>query len=176
MRALIEGKADVNARAGDGGTALHVAAAHLQRESARLLLDCGADRSIRTEPEHPGPAGGAEDGDSDDLGERPSDERADSGPPPAQYGGGLTAAGVATATRDAATLAQEAVEYSLEGFSTAGQMKNELDLAEALADQLALPRSSAGSSSSSSSSGSDGELSEDEDQDGEGQDGAPAGS
>jgi len=169
MRALIEGKADVNARAGDGGTALHVAAAHLQRESARLLLDCGADRSIRTEPEDPGP----EDGDSDDLSERPSDERADSGPPPAQYGGGLTAAGVATATRDAATLAQEAVEYSLEGFSTAGQMKNELDLAEALADQLALPRSSAGSSSSSSSSGSDGESSEDGDQDGEGQDGAP---
>ena len=169
MRALIEGKADVNARAGDGGTALHVAAAHLQRESARLLLDCGADRSIRTEPEDPGP----EDGDSDDLSERPSNERADSGPPPAQYGGGLTAAGVATATRDAATLAQEAVEYSLEGFSTAGQMKNELDLAEALADQLALPRSSAGSSSSSSSSGSDGESSEDEDQDGEGQDGAP---
>jgi len=169
MRALIEGKADVNARAGDGGTALHVAAAHLQRESVRLLLDCGADRSIRTEPEDPGP----EDGDSDDLSERPSDERADSGPPPAQYGGGLTAAGVATATRDAATLAQEAVEYSLEGFSTAGQMKNELDLAEALADQLALPRSSAGSSSSSSSSGSDGESSEDEDQDGEGQDGAP---
>ena len=48
----------------------------------------------------------------------------------ARYGDGLTAAQVAAATRDAAVLAQDLVDFSLEGFATCGKMKDEVDLAE----------------------------------------------
>ena len=46
MKALVEGRADINARSGDGGTALHVAAAHLQLEAAKVLIDSGIDGTI----------------------------------------------------------------------------------------------------------------------------------
>ena len=44
---LIENGADVNAQGGDGGTALHAVAFLGRAESAKVLLNHGADATIR---------------------------------------------------------------------------------------------------------------------------------
>ena len=175
MRALLSGGADINAQSGDGGTALHVAAAHLQLGAAEVLIDAGADGRIesgidavevktlrKSKPKKKAEKasgstdeeGGADEetkensgkkrkktkpkNDKKDKNEKPEDEEEEekntpkkqpmSGP--AQYGSGLTAAQVAAATRDAAVLQQDKVEYSLDGFTACGKMKDEVDLAQ----------------------------------------------
>ena len=147
MRALLQGQSDVNMRSGDGGTALHVAAAHLQLQAARLLVDSGIDGTITSgveeeaqprrrkkkkkkttvqDPDTEADQPDVDGADAEQTPPRPSPGAAG----PAQYAAGLTAAQVAAATRDAAVLAQEQVEFSLEGFAICGQMKDEVDLAE----------------------------------------------
>lgn len=148
MKALLQGNADINVRSGDGGTALHVAAAHLQLEAARLLVDSGIDGTItsgvettlpqrkrkqRRKKQSESPWAGEEDSDEekdgeDDEEQAPQPRATAAGP--AQYGTGLTAAQVVAETRNAALLAQDLVEYSLEGFEICGKMKDEVDLAE----------------------------------------------
>lgn len=144
MQALLEGRADINARSGDGGTALHVAAAHLQLEAARLLVDSGIDGTITSGVEASQPQRhkkkqkkNTKKSASPRVGEQDSAEEVDdveqapqSSANESQYGSGLTAAQVAAATRDAAVLAQDYVDFSLEGFALCGKMKDEVDLAE----------------------------------------------
>jgi hypothetical protein len=155
IQALLEGRADINARSGDGGTALHVAAAHLQLEAARLLVDSGIDGTITSGVEvsqsqrhkkkkkkknekSASPRVGEQDRaeEKDDVEQAPQSSANES----AQYGSGLTAAQVAAATRDAAVLAQDYVDFSLEGFALCGKMKDEVDLAEEMYQLLSAMR------------------------------------
>jgi hypothetical protein len=170
IKALVEGRADVNARSGDGGTALHVAAAHLQLEAVKVLIEGGIDGTItsgievmetqrdkrrkrkKKKKNKKRGTGGKQnsDGEKDDEdGEDDEDEDdADHGEQAAQlgakesaqYGSGLTAAQVAAATRDAAILAQDHVDFSLEGFALCGRMKDEADLAEEIYQVLSAMR------------------------------------
>jgi hypothetical protein len=48
MKVLLKAKAKINSRANDGGNALHIAAAHLQTEAARLLIASGVDTQQRS--------------------------------------------------------------------------------------------------------------------------------
>ena len=52
----------------------------------------------------------------------------------------MTAAQVAASTRDAAVVAQDLVEFSLDGFALCGRMKDEADLAEEMYQLLSAMR------------------------------------
>ena len=169
MKALVEGRADINARSGDGGTALHVAAAHLQLEAAKVLIDSGIDGTItsgveiaQTEREKRrkrkkkkeedkkkngvSPRDGKQNRDGeDDVDDADDEDDGEQAPQfsskeSAQYGSGMTAAQVAAATRDAAVVAQDLVEFSLDGFALCGRMKDEADLAEEIYQLLSAMR------------------------------------
>jgi uncharacterized protein len=62
VRTLIEAKARLQARTKSGFTALHFAAREGDVESARLLLAAGLDINIRSQPDSPKAAPGAEEG------------------------------------------------------------------------------------------------------------------